>query len=68
MDIEGGELDFLEENKDYIKNNVKYLLIEIHEFLMYKGYENKCLDIIKESNMKLIKKDGISFLFKNEKL
>lgn len=68
MDIEGGELDFLEENKDYIKNNVKYLLIEIHEFIMYKGYEKKCLDIIKESNMKLIKKDGISFLFENKKL
>lgn len=68
MDIEGGELEFLKENKNYIKNNVKYLLIEIHEFIMYKGYEKKCLEIIENTNMELIKKDGISFLFENKRL
>ena len=64
MDIEGGELEFIHQNKDYIKNNVKYLMVEIHEFLMYKYFQSQCINILtKECNMKLIYQDGISFLF-----
>ena len=65
MDIEGGELEFLYQNIEYIKNNVKYLMVEIHEFLMYKHFQIQCINvIIKECNMRLIYQDGISFLFK----
>lgn len=65
MDIEGGELEFIKENKDYIKKNVKYILVEIHEFLMYNNYENECKNLLKNIGMKLIKKDGTSFLYYN---
>lgn len=65
IDIEGGELDFLIENSDYIKKNVKYIIIEIHEFLMYKNFQKKCLNILEnECNMVLVKQNGISFLYK----
>lgn len=68
MDIEGGELDFLIENSYYIKTNVKYIIIEIHEFLMYKNFEKKCLNILQnECNMVLVKQNGISFLYKNRR-
>ena len=68
IDIEGGELDFLIENTDYIRNQVKYIIIEIHEFLMYKGFKQKCLEILQNNcNMNLINKNGISFLFGKKK-
>ena len=65
VDIEGGELQFIKENMNYIKNNVKYLLIEIHEFLMYKNFEKICITMINNCSMDLLIKDGESFLFKN---
>ena len=46
--------------------NVKYIIIEINEFLMYKNFEKKCLNILQnECNMVLVKKNGISFLYEN---
>lgn len=67
MDIEGGELQFLYENHEYIKKNTKYIMLEIHERLMFKNFERMCIDVLENlCNMKLEEKVGnCTFLFKN---
>ncbi|MFT6731777.1 MAG: FkbM family methyltransferase [Glaciecola sp.] len=62
IDIEGGELQFLQELLCF-NIFIKYIMVEIHEFIMYAGYEQECLDVLNKLGLKLIAKDGISFLF-----
>jgi FkbM family methyltransferase len=62
IDIEGGELQFLQELLCF-NIFLKYIMVEIHEFIMYAGYEQECLDVLNKLGLKLIAKDGISFLF-----
>lgn len=65
MDIEGGELQFLYENYEYIKKNVKYVMVEIHEHMMFKNFERMCIDVLENlCAMKLEEKVGCTFLFK----
>lgn len=61
IDIEGGELDFLKEL--HLLKKLKYLMLEIHEGLMYPGFKNDCLKVIKSYNGKLIRHLGYSYLF-----
>uniref|UniRef100_A0A6C0AYU8 Methyltransferase FkbM domain-containing protein n=1 Tax=viral metagenome TaxID=1070528 RepID=A0A6C0AYU8_9ZZZZ len=65
LDIEGGELKFFEENKDFINKNIKKICIELHGHLMKdKNFDNKCLKILNDMQFKIIKKYGISYYLK----
>jgi len=62
IDIEGGELEFLE-NFDISK--FKYILVELHENLMYSGFNNKCIHILNSEGFIVLKYFGNSVLLKN---
>ena len=65
LDIEGGELKFFEENKDFISKNINKICIELHGHLMKdKKFDVKCLNILIDLNFKIIKKYGISYYLK----
>ena len=61
VDIEGGELEFLQHL--YLFKKLKYLVLEIHEGLMYTGFKKECIDVIKKHNGKLIRHLGYTYLF-----
>ncbi len=62
LDIEGGELKFIEENKEFISKNVNKICIELHGHLMKDiNFDIKCLRLLNELKFKIIKKDGVSY-------
>ena len=62
LDIEGGELKFIEENKEFISKNVNKICIELHGHLMKDiNFDIKCLRILNELKFKIIKRDGVSY-------
>ena len=60
LDIEGGELEFLEDMGDM---SAKYILAELHEWIMYPGFNAECSKILETMGMSLVAKNGISFLY-----
>lgn len=70
MDIEGGELNILNENIDFIKKNIKKITFEVHGHLMYgdghpKSYEfnNKCFKILTDNGFILKHNSGCTYHF-----
>lgn len=64
LDIEGGELKFIKENKDFISKNINKICIELHGHLMKdKNFDNDCIKNLNELNFKIIKRDGVSYYF-----
>ena len=64
IDIEGGELIFLKNYKNFIKNNINKLCIELHGHLMKdKFFNRQCISIILEMGFKIIEQIGISYYF-----
>ena len=65
IDIEGGELTFLNKFKDFIETNIKKMCIELHGHLMKAGksFDMQCLSLIKQMGFKQIEKIGISYYF-----
>jgi FkbM family methyltransferase len=64
IDIEGGELDFLQKFKDFILVNINKLCIELHGHLMKdKLFNRKCLTLLNEMGFKLKDRLGISYYF-----
>lgn len=62
IDIEGGELNFFMQYKDYIRNNIKKIIIELHGRLMKdENFDQKCLDILKDCGFSIISKNGGSY-------
>tara|TARA_Y100000389_G_C17404364_1_gene487201 strand:- start:686 stop:1348 length:663 start_codon:yes stop_codon:yes gene_type:complete len=61
MDIEGGELDFLLE---FDISNFKYILVELHENLMYPGFNKKCIDKLNLEGFTIVNSFGNSILLK----
>jgi FkbM family methyltransferase len=62
LDIEGGELKFFEENKDFINKNIKKICIELHGHLMKDiNFDKKCLNILNDMQFKIKQKHGISY-------
>ena len=62
VDMEGGELNFLTNHGDFIKNNVQKICIELHGHLMNdKEFDDKCLNILKSMGFNIVHKDGISY-------
>ena len=67
MDIEGGELKFLSENIQFIKNKVNKIIIELHGHLMNDNtFDEKCIKILTNNGFKIIQKIGISYYFESE--
>ena len=66
IDIEGGELLFFNQYKDYIQNNIKKIIVELHGRLMKdKEFDNKCLTLLKECGFNVtLQKKGSYFLSK----
>ena len=62
IDIEGGELELCTYILPILKN-IRLILVEIHEFLMYKGFEKEVFDILEFHNFKKINNDGLTYLF-----
>ena len=65
MDIEGGELEFLNE---FPTLNFKYILVELHQFIMpgIPNFNNKCLAKFKDRGYTRMQALGNSFLLKKE--
>ena len=62
VDIEGGELDLFKQNKNYIKNNIKKIIVELHGGLMKdKQFNNKCLNILKDCGFNIISSNRGSY-------
>ena len=65
IDIEGGELKFLENYKNFISLQIKKICIELHGHLMKdnKNFDKKCIELINKMGFKLIEKNGVSYYF-----
>ena len=70
MDIEGGELNILNDNIDFIRKNIKKITFEVHGHLMYgdghpKSYEfnNKCFKILIDNGFILKHHSGCTYHF-----
>lgn len=61
MDIEGGELDFLLE---FDISDFKYILVELHENLMYQGFNKRCKEELNSRGFQIITNSGNTFLLK----
>ena len=62
LDVEGGELKFFEENKNFINKNIKKICIELHGHLMKdSNFDKKCLQFLEDLNFKIIKQYGITY-------
>ncbi len=61
IDIEGGELEFFQ---DFDLTNFKYILVELHENLMYPGFNKQCLDLLDKKGFKRSRAIGNSILLK----
>lgn len=62
LDIEGGELNFFRQYKEYIKTNVEKIIVEMHGRLMKdKNYNDKCLNILKSCGFKVIREINGSY-------
>lgn len=59
IDIEGGELEFF---KSFDISGFEYILVETHEFLMYKGFESEVFDVLNKNGFKVLNSIGSSSL------
>lgn len=68
IDIEGGELTFLEKFKNFIETNINKMCIELHGHLMKGGrtFDIQCLGLIKQMGFKQIEQIGISYYFEKK--
>lgn len=63
IDIEGGELEFFQ---SFNCTGFKYILLEVHEGLMYSGFNNEVFKILTDNNFKIIQSLGNCILLKND--
>ena len=70
MDIEGGELIFLQENIEFIKNQINKITFEVHGHLMYgdssplsKNFNNECFKLLIDNNFVLKDKHSNTYHF-----
>jgi spore germination protein YaaH len=65
VDIEGGELKFLQENQTLLENQISKIIIEIHENMMYKSFAQDCAKLIKDYGFKLKDRIGNTYIYYN---
>lgn len=64
IDIEGGELIFIQQNLEYIKQNINKIIIELHgRFMKDKNFNKKCIDLLNYCGLKIKNKNGGVFYF-----
>jgi len=66
LDMEGGELNFLTDYKDFISKNIKKICIELHGHQMKMDdtmFNKKCVNIIESCGLKLKVRDGCVYYF-----
>lgn len=62
IDMEGGELNFITNHREFITNSVRKICIELHGHLMKdRGFDGKCLGLLKTMGFSVISRDGISY-------
>jgi FkbM family methyltransferase len=67
IDIEGGELDFITNHKDFIESQVKKIVIELHGRLMKdKQFDNKCIQLLLNYGFILRKRGRNSYYFEKQ--
>tara|TARA_B100001093_G_C26852721_1_gene1025888 strand:- start:3335 stop:4045 length:711 start_codon:yes stop_codon:yes gene_type:complete len=73
MDIEGGELIFLQENIEFIKNQINKITFEVHGHLMYgdssplsKNFNNECFKLLIDNNFVLKDKHSNTYHFEKK--
>ena len=70
LDMEGGELTFLKENMQFIKNKINKISVELHGFIVTPHaediYNQEVLDLMSDQNFDLIKRNGRTYLFRNK--
>jgi len=65
MDIEGGELQALQEILPLCPK-IRLIMVEIHEFLMYKGFGEKVETLLRSNQFKRSKKSGITYVYERK--
>lgn len=64
IDMEGGELKFIQQNIDFIDKNINKICIELHGFMMKdKDFNTKCINALKQAGFRLIKQNVITYYF-----
>lgn len=64
IDMEGGELKFIQQNIDFIEKNINKICIELHGFMMKdKDFNTKCINVLKQAGFRLIKQNVITYYF-----
>lgn len=67
IDIEGGELSFLRNHQDFLKQNIKKICIELHGHLMKDSkFDNQCIIIMNELGFSIKEKVGITYYFEKK--
>lgn len=68
IDIEGGELTFLEKFKNFIETNINKMCIELHGHLMKGGitFDIQCLGLIEQMGFKQIEQIEMSYYFEKK--
>lgn len=62
IDIEGGELDFLEKTKFYIKKYIDKIIIELHgRFMSDREFNKKCIQTMEECGLRVKEQKGESY-------
>lgn len=68
LDIEGGELKFLNQNFDFLKKQISKITVELHGHLMSdKKFNQKCIKILNDLEFKLIEKSNKVYHFEKIK-
>ena len=64
IDMEGGELKFVQQNIDFIHKNINKICIELHGFRMKDvDFDKKCINALKQIGFRLIKQNIITYYF-----
>lgn len=67
IDIEGGELDFIINHKDFLQSQIQKLVIELHGHLMKdRQFDGKCIQHLLSYGFVLRKKLGITYYFEKQ--
>lgn len=65
IDCEGGELSFLNDNINLIKNNINKIIIELHQHLMKDNqFNNKCINTLSKAGFVIGENLGNTYYFK----
>lgn len=68
MDIEGGELKFIENHKEFLKNQINKLCVELHGHQMKTGNEFNilCIQALIDMGFGLVTQNGCSYYFEKK--